>query len=153
MPATIRDWYAQLPKSTRHNRKLLSTKVKKLYCRTTRSYAERYFTMKMRASETALQFFYRLNTAAVKAEVPFQPSSKRHELHLPRFVKKLKDVQLKTALEGHQVSLKWSVYSDVTKMCGEKMVTRHHRRGREMPEPTIYLAEASNLDDQATREC
>ncbi|OWY98753.1 hypothetical protein PHMEG_00030407 [Phytophthora megakarya] len=82
MPATIRDWYAQLPKSTHHNWKLLSTKFKKLYCRTTGSYAERYFTMKMRSSETALQFFYRLNAAAVKAEIPFQTSSKRRELHL-----------------------------------------------------------------------
>ncbi|OWY98473.1 hypothetical protein PHMEG_00030757 [Phytophthora megakarya] len=35
MPATIRDWYAQLPKSTRHNWKLLYTKFKKQYCRTT----------------------------------------------------------------------------------------------------------------------
>ncbi|OWY97215.1 LOW QUALITY PROTEIN: hypothetical protein PHMEG_00032311 [Phytophthora megakarya] len=58
--------------------------------------------MKMRSSETAPQFFYRLNAAAVKAEIPFQTRSKRLELHLRRFVKKLKDVQLKTALEGHQ---------------------------------------------------
>ncbi|OWZ01202.1 hypothetical protein PHMEG_00027464 [Phytophthora megakarya] len=65
------DWYAQLPMSTRHNWKLLTTKFRKLYCRTTGSYAERYFTMKMRSSETALQFFYRLNAAAVKAEIPF----------------------------------------------------------------------------------
>ncbi|OWY92072.1 hypothetical protein PHMEG_00039073 [Phytophthora megakarya] len=102
VPVTIRDWYAQLPNSTHHNWKLLSTKFKKLYCCTTGSYAERYFTIKMRSSETALQFFYRLNTAAVKAEIPFQTSSKRRELHLRGFVKKLKDVQLKTALEGHQ---------------------------------------------------
>ncbi|OWZ03873.1 hypothetical protein PHMEG_00024322, partial [Phytophthora megakarya] len=54
MAAPIRDWYAQLPKSTRHNWKLLPTKFKKLYCRTTGSYAKRYFTMKMRLSETAL---------------------------------------------------------------------------------------------------
>ncbi|OWZ04770.1 hypothetical protein PHMEG_00023275 [Phytophthora megakarya] len=92
MPATIRDWYAQLPKSTRHNWKLLSTKFKKLYCRTTGSYAERYFTMKMMSSETALQFVYRLNATVVKAEIPFQTSFKRRELHLRRFVKKLKDV-------------------------------------------------------------
>ncbi|OWZ16423.1 hypothetical protein PHMEG_0009794 [Phytophthora megakarya] len=102
MPGTIRDWYAQLPKSTRHNWKLLSTKFKMLYCRTTGSYADRYFTMKMRFSETALQFFYRLNAAAMKAEIPFQTSSKRCQLHVCRFIKKLKDVQLKTALECHR---------------------------------------------------
>ncbi|OWZ19787.1 LOW QUALITY PROTEIN: hypothetical protein PHMEG_0005909 [Phytophthora megakarya] len=37
---TIRDWYAQMPKSTRHSWKLLSIKFKKLYCRNTGSYAE-----------------------------------------------------------------------------------------------------------------
>ncbi|OWY94531.1 LOW QUALITY PROTEIN: hypothetical protein PHMEG_00035707 [Phytophthora megakarya] len=34
------------------------------------------------------------------------------------------------------------------KTCGEKMVTRRRRRGREMPEPTTYPVEASNLDGQ-----
>ncbi|OWZ19788.1 LOW QUALITY PROTEIN: hypothetical protein PHMEG_0005910 [Phytophthora megakarya] len=57
--------------------------------------------MKMRPSETALHFFYRLNAAAVKAEIPFQASSERRKLRLRRFFKKRKDVQLKTALEGH----------------------------------------------------
>ncbi|OWZ10736.1 LOW QUALITY PROTEIN: hypothetical protein PHMEG_00016368 [Phytophthora megakarya] len=72
------------------NWKLMSTKFKKLYCRTTGSYAKQYFTIKMRPSETAPHFFYKLNAAVVKAEIPFQTSSKR-------FVKKLK-----TALEDHQ---------------------------------------------------
>ncbi|OWY94530.1 Pol Polyprotein [Phytophthora megakarya] len=87
------------------------------------------------SSRSCIAFFYRLNAAAVKAEIPFQTYllgeqtfadhaslrtamnsphlsqrmtrwlsffSKRRELHIRRFVKKLKDVQLKTALEGHQ---------------------------------------------------
>ncbi|OWZ04067.1 hypothetical protein PHMEG_00024097 [Phytophthora megakarya] len=140
MPATIRDWYAQLPKSTRHNWKLLSTKFKKLYCRTTGSYAERYFTTKMRSSETALQFFYRLNAAAVKAEIPFQTSSKRRKLHLRRFVKKLKDVQLKTALEGHQ-------FQSISEV--ERVLRRHEdvwrEDGYEMPPTRTRDARADNL--------
>ncbi|OWZ20247.1 hypothetical protein PHMEG_0005366 [Phytophthora megakarya] len=44
------------------------------------------------SSETALQFFYRPNAAAMKAEIPFQTSSKRRKLHLRRFIKKIKDV-------------------------------------------------------------
>ncbi|OWZ07020.1 hypothetical protein PHMEG_00020641 [Phytophthora megakarya] len=135
MPAMIRHWYAQLPKSTCHNWKLLSTNFKKLYCRTTGSYAERYFTMKMRSSETAL-----LNTAAVKAEIPFQTSSRRRELHLRRFVKKLKDVQLKTALEGHQVQS----ISEV-----ERVLRRHEdvwrEDGYETPPTRTRDARADNL--------
>ncbi|OWZ04052.1 hypothetical protein PHMEG_00024120 [Phytophthora megakarya] len=140
MPTTIRDWYAQLPKSTRHNWKLLSTKFEKLYCRTTGPYAERYITMKMRSSETALQFFYRLNVAAVKAEIPFQTSSKRRELHLRRFVKKLKVVQLKTALEGHQ-------FQSISEV--DRVLRRHEdvwrEDGYEMPTTRTRDARTNNL--------
>ncbi|OWY92551.1 hypothetical protein PHMEG_00038402, partial [Phytophthora megakarya] len=58
--------------------------------------------MKMTDHETPLQFFYRLNAAAVKAEVKFKPSSKLRESHIRRFIKKLRNGQLKTALEGHR---------------------------------------------------
>ncbi|OWZ05999.1 hypothetical protein PHMEG_00021812 [Phytophthora megakarya] len=44
--------------------------------------------MKTADHETSLQFFWRLNAAAVKAEV--------------KFIKKLRNNQLKTALEGHR---------------------------------------------------
>ncbi|OWY97531.1 hypothetical protein PHMEG_00031920 [Phytophthora megakarya] len=140
MPATIRGSYAQLHKSTRHILKLLSTKFKKLYCRTTGPYAERYFTMKMKSSETALQFFYRLNARAVKAEIPFQTSSKRRELHLRRFVKKLKDVQLKTALEGHQ-------FQSISEV--ERVLRRHEdvwtEDGYETPPTRTRDARADNV--------
>ncbi|OWZ01468.1 hypothetical protein PHMEG_00027133 [Phytophthora megakarya] len=96
--------------------------------------------MKMRSSETALQFFYRLNAATVKAEIPFQTSSKRRELHLRRFVKKLKDVQLKTALEGHQ-------FQSISEV--ERVLSRHEdvwrEDGYETPRTTTRDARADNL--------
>lgn len=79
MTAPLRDWYAQLPKSTRHNWKKLFRRFKQIYCRTTGSYAERYYTIIMRSGETVLKFFYRLSAAAVKAEIKIQRSSKRRE--------------------------------------------------------------------------
>ncbi|EGZ18130.1 hypothetical protein PHYSODRAFT_261346 [Phytophthora sojae] len=85
MSSSLRDWYAQLPKSTRHNWKKLSRRFKVVYCR-----------------ETPRKFFYRLNAAAVKAGIEFQKSSKHRERHLRRFIKKLKDTQLKTALQGQK---------------------------------------------------
>jgi hypothetical protein len=77
MSAPLRDWYAQLSKSVRHDWKQLSHRFKRMYCRTTGSYAERYYTMKMRSGETALKFFYRLNAAAAKADMNVQKTSKR----------------------------------------------------------------------------
>ncbi|OWZ15830.1 hypothetical protein PHMEG_00010459 [Phytophthora megakarya] len=58
--------------------------------------------MKMTDHETPLQFFYRLNAAAVKAEVKFKSTTKLREFHIRRFIKKLRYDQLKTALEGHR---------------------------------------------------
>ncbi|OWY96605.1 hypothetical protein PHMEG_00033089 [Phytophthora megakarya] len=70
---------------TRHDWKQMSRKFRKQYIGTTGSYSERYFTMKMTDHETPLQFFYRLNAAAVKAEVKFKSSSKLRESHIRRF--------------------------------------------------------------------
>ncbi|OWZ23818.1 hypothetical protein PHMEG_0001228 [Phytophthora megakarya] len=102
MPTAIRDWFTQLPKSTRHDWKQMSRRFRKLYIGTTDSYSERYVTMKMTDHETPLQFFYRLNAAAVKAEVKFKSSSKVRESYIRRFIKNLRNDQLKTALEGHR---------------------------------------------------
>ncbi|EGZ07518.1 hypothetical protein PHYSODRAFT_253675 [Phytophthora sojae] len=42
-----------------------------MYCRTTGSYSERYYTMKVRSGKTPRKFFYRRNAAAVKAGIEF----------------------------------------------------------------------------------
>ncbi|OWY96805.1 hypothetical protein PHMEG_00032834 [Phytophthora megakarya] len=81
-----------------------------------------YFTMKMTDHETPLQFFYRLNAAAVKAEVTFKSSSKLRESHIRRFIKKLRNDQLKTALEGHR-------FQSITDL--ERALRRHEDVWRE----------------------
>ncbi|POM67886.1 Hypothetical protein PHPALM_16024, partial [Phytophthora palmivora] len=58
--------------------------------------------MAMKDSETPLEFFYRLNSAAGKADIDFRKSSKRLEKHVLRFITKLKDVRLKTSLQGQR---------------------------------------------------
>ncbi|OWZ04081.1 hypothetical protein PHMEG_00024081 [Phytophthora megakarya] len=47
MSTAIRDWFTQLPTSTRHDWKQMSRRFRKLYIGTTGSYSERYFTMKV----------------------------------------------------------------------------------------------------------
>ncbi|OWZ01530.1 LOW QUALITY PROTEIN: hypothetical protein PHMEG_00027058 [Phytophthora megakarya] len=123
MPTAIRDWFTQLPKSTRHDWKQISRRYRKLYIGTTGSYSERYFTMKMTDHETPLQFFYRLNAAAVKAEVKFKSSTKLYESHIRRFIKKLRNDQLKTALEGHR-------FQSITDL--ERALRRHEDVWREV---------------------
>uniref|UniRef100_H3H684 CCHC-type domain-containing protein n=1 Tax=Phytophthora ramorum TaxID=164328 RepID=H3H684_PHYRM len=58
--------------------------------------------MEMRSSESALDFFYRLNSAAGKADIDFRKSTKRLEKHIRRFITKLKETRLKTSLQGQR---------------------------------------------------
>ncbi|OWZ04417.1 LOW QUALITY PROTEIN: hypothetical protein PHMEG_00023686 [Phytophthora megakarya] len=148
--AAIRDCFTQLPKSTHHDWKQMSHRFRKLYIDTTGSYSERYFTMKMTDHETPLQFsyrlnaaafFYRLNADAVKAEVKFKSSSKLRVSHIGRYIKKLQNDQLKTALEGHrfQSIADLNVHYVATKMCGvKKVMTPQLLRSPEISVPTTF---------------
>ncbi|OWZ10301.1 LOW QUALITY PROTEIN: hypothetical protein PHMEG_00016868 [Phytophthora megakarya] len=100
----------------------MARRFRKLYIGTTGSYSERYFTMKMTDHETSLQFFYRLNAAAVKAEVKFKWSPKLRESHIRSFIKKLRNDQLKTALKGHR-------FQSITDL--ERVLRRHEDVWRE----------------------
>ncbi|OWY96755.1 hypothetical protein PHMEG_00032898 [Phytophthora megakarya] len=85
MPTAIRDWSTQVYTSR------LETSVAQI-----QEAVYRYYRL------VHGKFFYRLNAAAVKAEVKFKSSSKLRESHIRRFIKKLRNDQLKTALEGHR---------------------------------------------------
>ncbi|OWY97469.1 LOW QUALITY PROTEIN: hypothetical protein PHMEG_00031987, partial [Phytophthora megakarya] len=108
----------------------------------------RYFTMKMTDHETPLQFFYRLNATAVKAEVKFKSSSNLRESHIRRFIKKLHNDQLKTALEGHR-------FQNITDL--ERALRRHEDVWREegydspTPKKSRYFCCADNVHQGRTQ--
>ncbi|POM77944.1 Hypothetical protein PHPALM_4596, partial [Phytophthora palmivora] len=102
LPGAARDWFNQLPKHTQRDWKELASAFRRKYCKARSSYSERYFTMEMKNSESALDFFYRLNSAAGKADIDFRKSSKRLEKHIRRFITKLRDTRLKTSLQGQR---------------------------------------------------
>ncbi|POM72696.1 Hypothetical protein PHPALM_10554 [Phytophthora palmivora] len=102
LSGAARDWFNQLPKHIQRDWKELASAFKKKYCKARSSYSERYFTMEMKNSESALDFFYRLNSAAGKADIDFRKSSKRLEKHIRRFITKLRDTRLKTSLQGQR---------------------------------------------------
>ncbi|KAL3656244.1 hypothetical protein V7S43_018894 [Phytophthora oleae] len=87
--------------------------------------------MEMKISETPVDFFYRLNSAAGKADVDFKKCSKRLEKYVLRFITKLKDARLKTSLQGQRFKsisdLEYAVekYEDVWRTGDQDMtVTR-----------------------------
>ncbi|OWY99150.1 LOW QUALITY PROTEIN: hypothetical protein PHMEG_00029902 [Phytophthora megakarya] len=93
MPSAVRNWRSQLPK---HN---LSTEFRREYLKSSTSEPERCFSMRQKSSESALDFFYRLNEAAAdKAGINYRKSKKEREEHIKRFLKNLKDSQLKVGL-------------------------------------------------------
>ncbi|OWZ07545.1 hypothetical protein PHMEG_00020047, partial [Phytophthora megakarya] len=87
--------------------------------------------MKMTDHETPLQFFYCLNAAAVNAEIKFKSSSKLRESHIRRFIKKIRNDQLKTALGSHR-------FQSITDL--KRALRRHEdvwrEEGYDSPAPT-----------------
>ncbi|EGZ27927.1 hypothetical protein PHYSODRAFT_321638 [Phytophthora sojae] len=116
LSGAARDWFNQLSKHTQRDWKELASAFRKKYCKARSSYSERYFTMEMKNSESALDFFYRLNSAAGKADIDFRKSLKRLEKHIRRssrrrckardsgvsLITKLRDTLLKTSLQGQR---------------------------------------------------
>ncbi|POM66894.1 Hypothetical protein PHPALM_17174 [Phytophthora palmivora] len=87
LSGAARDWFNQLPKHIQRDWKELASAFRKKYCK---------------ARSSALDFFYRLNSAAGKADIDFRKSSKRLEKHIRRFITKLRDTRLKTSLQGQR---------------------------------------------------
>ncbi|EGZ08792.1 hypothetical protein PHYSODRAFT_525906 [Phytophthora sojae] len=96
-------WVQQLPATIRHSWTALSDKFAKEFCRSTESPVERYLRLKQDSRETPRTFLWRLNAAAVKANVDYQsPSGCRR--HLNQFLKNLRDRELQVSLQGRLYS-------------------------------------------------
>ncbi|KAG7383569.1 hypothetical protein PHYPSEUDO_003548 [Phytophthora pseudosyringae] len=92
-------WIQQLSASVRRSWQQLSDKFAKEFCRSTESPVERYLRLKQEARETPRTFLWRLNAAAVKANVDYRtaPGCRRH---LNQFLKNLRDRELQLSLQG-----------------------------------------------------
>ncbi|EGZ20592.1 hypothetical protein PHYSODRAFT_259420 [Phytophthora sojae] len=100
LPTSARHWRAQLPRHVRGDWTQLSHAFKRKYCRSRMSDSERYYTIEQGRTESALDFFYRLNAAACKANVEFKKSSRTREMHIKRFIRKLTESKLRSSLKS-----------------------------------------------------
>ncbi|OWY94210.1 hypothetical protein PHMEG_00036128 [Phytophthora megakarya] len=62
----------------------------------------KYYTMKQRKAEPPLDFLYRLNAAADRADIRYKKSERRREQHVKRFTHRLADSQLKSILKSQR---------------------------------------------------
>ncbi|KAG6949678.1 hypothetical protein JG687_00014699 [Phytophthora cactorum] len=70
------------------------------FCRNKGSPYDRYYELKPKKTESARSFLYHLNAAAKRADVDYEGSLSAQELHVRRFLKKLKDIDLRSTLQG-----------------------------------------------------
>ncbi|OWY90705.1 hypothetical protein PHMEG_00041043 [Phytophthora megakarya] len=56
--------------------------------------------MQQRKAETPLDFLYRLNAAADRADIRYKKSERRREQHVKRFTHRLADSQLKSITDS-----------------------------------------------------
>ncbi|KAG7375724.1 hypothetical protein PHYPSEUDO_015454 [Phytophthora pseudosyringae] len=92
-------WIQQLSDSVRWSWQQMSDKFAKELCRSTESPVERYLRLKQEARETPRAFLWRLNAAAVKANVDYRTASGCCR-HLNQFLKNLRDRELQLSLQG-----------------------------------------------------
>ncbi|OWY96867.1 LOW QUALITY PROTEIN: hypothetical protein PHMEG_00032754, partial [Phytophthora megakarya] len=92
MSVQVRNWRGQLTKHVQSSWENLSAEFRREYLKSRTSEPEQYLTMR----QNALDFFYRLNEAAVKAGIKYRKSKKEREEHIKRFLKNLN--QLKVVL-------------------------------------------------------
>ncbi|EGZ24380.1 hypothetical protein PHYSODRAFT_325503 [Phytophthora sojae] len=102
MSSPFRNWRGQLPKQVQNDWKTLASEFRKKYLKARTSDSERYYTMKQKGGESALEYFYRLNDAAGKASINYRSSRKDVSHHVKRFIKGLKDSDLKQALKSQR---------------------------------------------------
>ncbi|OWY95581.1 hypothetical protein PHMEG_00034378 [Phytophthora megakarya] len=74
LSSTARNWRSQLSPHVRRDWTRFSKEFKVKYCKSKMSDSEKYYTMKQRKAETPLDFLYRLNAAADRADIRYKKS-------------------------------------------------------------------------------
>ncbi|OWZ18239.1 hypothetical protein PHMEG_0007708 [Phytophthora megakarya] len=87
LSSAVRDWRGNLDES---------------YCKAKTPDFEYNYTTFQSKSETPRKFYYRLNKIAGKADIDIKSTDVARERHLKVFIKKLKDTQLRSTLQGHR---------------------------------------------------
>ncbi|KAE8967322.1 hypothetical protein PR001_g28138, partial [Phytophthora rubi] len=87
MSSAVRNWRGQLSKHVQNNWRRLSGEFKRKYLKARTSESERYYTMRQKSNESAMEFLYRLNEAAVKAGIRYKKGKKYSIHHIKRFSK------------------------------------------------------------------
>ncbi|GMF44803.1 unnamed protein product [Phytophthora fragariaefolia] len=103
LSTAVRNWRANLRSKVRRDWKKFLKALREMYCKAKTAYSERYYPITQRKSESPLEFYYRLNKVADKADIDFDSSSKQRERHLKVFTKKLLDSRLRTTLQGQRI--------------------------------------------------
>ncbi|OWY99384.1 hypothetical protein PHMEG_00029615 [Phytophthora megakarya] len=99
----VRDWCGNLDESVRRSWKRFVKAFREEYCKAKTPDSEYYYTTFQRKSETPREFYYRLNKIAGKADIDVKSTDIARDRHLKVFIKKLKDTQLRSTLQGQRV--------------------------------------------------
>ncbi|OWZ02120.1 hypothetical protein PHMEG_00026370 [Phytophthora megakarya] len=103
LSSAVRDWRGNLDESVRRSWKRLVKAFREEYCKAKTPDSEYYYTTFQRKSETPREFYYRLNKIAGKADIDIKSTDIARDRHLKVFIKKVKDTQLRSTLQGQRV--------------------------------------------------
>ncbi|OWZ03673.1 hypothetical protein PHMEG_00024552 [Phytophthora megakarya] len=103
LSSAVHDWRGNLDESVRRSWKRFVKAFREEYCKAKTPDSEYYNTTFQRKSETPREFYYILNKMAGKADIDIKSTDIARDRHLKVFIKKLKDTQLRSTLQGQRV--------------------------------------------------
>ncbi|OWZ02402.1 hypothetical protein PHMEG_00026048 [Phytophthora megakarya] len=108
LSSAVRDWRGNLDESVRRSWKRFVKAFREEYCKAKTPDSECYYTTFQRKNETPPEFYYRLNKIAGKADIDVKSTDIARDRHLKVFIKKLKDTQLRSMLQGQRCKVSGS---------------------------------------------
>ncbi|OWZ11466.1 hypothetical protein PHMEG_00015511 [Phytophthora megakarya] len=103
LSSAVGDWRGNLDVSVRRSWKRYVKASREEFCKAKTPDSEYYYTTFQRKSETPREFYYTLNKIAGKADIDIKSTDIARNRHLKVFIKKLKDIQLRSTLQGQRV--------------------------------------------------
>ncbi|OWZ14837.1 hypothetical protein PHMEG_00011609 [Phytophthora megakarya] len=95
LSSVVRDWRGNLDESVCRSWKRFVKAFREEYCKAKTPDSEK--------SETSREFYYKLNKTACKADIDIKSTDIARDRHMKVFIKKLKDTQLRSTLQGQRV--------------------------------------------------
>ncbi|OWZ02470.1 hypothetical protein PHMEG_00025960 [Phytophthora megakarya] len=103
LSTVVRDWQGNLDESQHRSWKRFVKAFREEYCKAKTPDSEYYYTTFQKTLSDVGRFYYRSNKIDDNADIDIKSTDIARDRHLKVFIKKLKDAQLRSTLQGQRI--------------------------------------------------